>query len=60
MPFYRDLCNRYTQLLGKQQEFYVEYPGSEMLSRKYLLCSAPREEFETALCVTNVPDADYA
>lgn len=60
MPHYRNLLNRNTELLRQEKQFDVEYPGRKVLVRENLLSGRARKEFESALSVTNVTDADDA
>lgn len=60
MPFYGNFCNGNAELFGEQEELDVKYPRCKVLSGKYLLCSAAREQFESTLGITDMPNADYA
>lgn len=60
MPFDGNFCDRDPELFGEQEKLDVEYPCCEVLSGKYVLCSASCEELESALGIADMSDADYA
>ena len=60
MPLDRHFLYGYTKLLSEEQEFDVEYPCWEVLVWEDLLSGSAGEEFEAALGVADVANADYA
>ena len=60
MPLYRYLRDGYMKLFGEEEDFNVEYPCAEVLVWEYELGGTAREEFEAALGVSDVSDADDA